>query len=60
MSLRFSIGLVGYIVATLLAFFSAAAALILCGLIAVYYLFDHLPDPADVAGPPAETASGGS
>ena len=59
-SLRFSIGLVGYLVATLLAFFSAAAALTLCGLIAIYYLFDHLPDPADVAGAGAETASEGS
>jgi uncharacterized membrane protein len=59
-SLRFSIGLLGYLVATLLAFFSAAAALALCGLIAVYYLFDHLPAPADVAGPAAGTASEGS
>jgi uncharacterized membrane protein len=50
----------GDLVATLLAFFSAAAALTLCGLIAVYYLFDHLPAPADVAGPAAGTASEGS
>ena len=46
-SLRFTAGLVGYVVATLLAaFVSAAVALALYGVIAVYYLFDHLPDPS--------------
>jgi uncharacterized membrane protein len=46
-SIRFSAGLAGYVAATLLAaFVSAAAALTLYGVIAVYYLFDHLPDPA--------------
>ena len=52
-SLRFTAGLVGYVVATLLAaFVSAAVALALYGVIAVYYLFDHLPDPSG-AGPGA-------
>ncbi len=47
-SLRFSAGLLGYVVATLIAaFVSAAVALALYGLIAVYYLFDHLPDPSE-------------
>jgi uncharacterized membrane protein len=53
-SIRFSVGLVGYVAATLLAaFVSAAAALVLYGVIAVYYLFDHLPDPAGADGGPA-------
>ncbi len=47
-SLRFSAGLLGYVIATLIAaFVSAAVALALYGLIAVYYLFDHLPDPSE-------------
>jgi uncharacterized membrane protein len=64
-SLRFGAGLAGYVVATLLAaFVSAAAALTLYGVIAVYYLFNHLPDPAGgqedpAAGDePAEAESG--
>lgn len=53
-SIRFSAGLVGYVVATLLAaFVSAAAALTLYGVIAVYYLFDHLPDATGADGSPA-------
>lgn len=53
-TLRFSAGLVGYVVATLLAaFFSAAVALALYGVIAVYYLFDHLPDPTAAQTDPA-------
>jgi uncharacterized membrane protein len=59
-SIRFSVGLVGYVAATLLAFFSAAAALTLCGVIGVYYLFDHLPDPASAADPPAGDAPAGA
>jgi uncharacterized membrane protein len=62
-SIRFSAGLVGYVVATLLAaFVSAAAALTLYGVIAVYYLFDHLPGApgADATGAgPAGAASQG-
>jgi uncharacterized membrane protein len=49
----FTGGLLAYVVATLIAlFFSAVAALIVFGLLAVYYLFDHLPSPAE-AGPDA-------
>jgi uncharacterized membrane protein len=56
-SLRFSAGLVAYIVATLLAaFVSAVAALTLYGVIAVYYLFDHLPDPAGAVADPGGDA----
>ena len=52
----FTGGLVAYMVATLIArFFSALAALIIFGLLAVYYLFEHLPSPAETgpsgAGP---------
>jgi uncharacterized membrane protein len=43
----FTGGLVAYVAATLIAaFFSPLAALIIFGLLAVYYLFDHLPSPA--------------
>jgi uncharacterized membrane protein len=54
-NLRFTAGLGGYIAATLVAaFVSAVAALAIYGLLAIYYLFEHLPDPsgdADEAGP---------
>jgi uncharacterized membrane protein len=43
---RWSIGLVGYLAGALIAaFWSAAAALAVYGLLAVFYLFNHLPDP---------------
>ncbi|HEY5360734.1 MAG TPA: TMEM175 family protein [Streptosporangiaceae bacterium] len=43
---RFSAGLVGYIIGTLVAaFVSAWAALVIYGLVAIYYLFEHLPAP---------------
>jgi uncharacterized membrane protein len=43
----FTGGLIGYVVATLIAaFVSALAAVIIFGLLAVYYLFEHLPSPA--------------
>jgi TMEM175 potassium channel family protein len=46
----FTGGLLAYVAATLVArFFSPVAALIIFGLLAVYYLFDHLPSPADAA-----------
>jgi uncharacterized membrane protein len=45
--LRFGAGLFGYAVGTVVAaFWSPIAGLIIFGLIAVYYLFEHLPDPA--------------
>jgi uncharacterized membrane protein len=49
-NLRFSAGLGGYIAATLVAgFVSAVAALGIYGLLAVYYMFEHLPDPSGEA-----------
>ena len=53
---RWSIGLLGYLVGALAAaFWSAGVALAIYGALAVYYLFNHLPDPT--AGPgPAEDA----
>ena len=46
-SLRFSAGLIGYIAATIIAALGAPkVALGIYGLLAVYYLFEHLPGPA--------------
>jgi hypothetical protein len=49
------IGLFGYVVATLIAFVSPLTALVLFGLLALYYAFEHLPtarklDPDPGAG----------
>jgi uncharacterized membrane protein len=41
---RFVVGNAGYVAGTLIAFVAPVAALIIFGLLAVYYLFDHLPD----------------
>jgi uncharacterized membrane protein len=46
-TVRFVAGNAGYAVGTLIALFSPATALIIFGLLAVYYLFEHLPDPSD-------------
>jgi uncharacterized membrane protein len=47
---RFTGGLLAYVAGTVLAAFGLpVAALILYGLLAVYYLFEHLPAPADAA-----------
>jgi uncharacterized membrane protein len=53
--LRFTAGNGGYVVGTLVAFLSPVAALIVFGLLAVYYLFDHLPteDTGDDDAEPA-------
>ncbi len=49
----FTGGLVAYMAGTLVAaFVSAVAALTIFGLLAVYYLFDHLPSPAEADVPP--------
>jgi uncharacterized membrane protein len=40
---RFTIGNAGYVAGTLVALVSPVAALIIFGLLAVYYLIDHLP-----------------
>jgi uncharacterized membrane protein len=45
-TIRFTAGNAGYVVGTLVALISPVAALIIFGLLAVYYLFEHLPDPA--------------
>jgi uncharacterized membrane protein len=44
-TIRFTAGNAGYLAATLIALVSPIAALIIYGLLAVYYLFDHLPTP---------------
>jgi len=43
-TLRFTIGNAGYVSGTIIAAFAPVAALIVFGLLAVYYLFQHLPD----------------
>jgi len=51
-SVRFTAGNVGYVAGTLIAaFISPVAGLIIFGLLAVYYMFEHLPTPdPDSAG----------
>jgi uncharacterized membrane protein len=47
---RWSLGLAGYTAGVLIAaFWSAGAALAVYGALAVYYLFNHLPDPVALA-----------
>jgi len=48
-TIRFSAGLAGYVVGTLVALVSPVAALVIYAVIAVYYLFEHLPGPEDAA-----------
>ncbi len=44
----FTGGLIAYVAATLIAaYVNAVAAVIIFGLLAVYYLFEHLPSPAE-------------
>ena len=45
----FTLGGAAYVAGTLIAFASPLAALIIFGGLAVYYLFEHLPSPADDA-----------
>ena len=53
----FTGGLIAYMAATLIAaYVNAVAAVIIFGLLAVYYLFEHLPSPAD--GSPSQAAPG--
>ena len=49
---RWSIGMVGYAAGTLVAFVSAGASLAVYGLLAVFYLFNHLPSPPSNAPTP--------
>jgi uncharacterized membrane protein len=45
-TLRFVSGNVGYVAGTLVALVSPISALIIFGLLAVYYMFEHLPEPS--------------
>lgn len=45
-TIRFTIGNAGYVAATLIALVAPVAALIIYGLLAVYYMIEHLPVPA--------------
>jgi uncharacterized membrane protein len=49
-TLRFVAGNVGYVAGTLIALVSAVAGLIVFALLAVYYLFEHLPEPVSDDG----------
>lgn len=44
-TIRFTAGNAGYVVATLIALVSPLTSVIIYGLLAVYYLFEHLPEP---------------
>ena len=46
-TVRFTAGNAGYVAGTLIALAKPVAALIIFGLLAVYYLFEHLPDPSE-------------
>ncbi len=48
--IRFGIGNVAYVVAVAVAFISPVAALIICGLLAVYYVFEQTPSAEESAG----------
>jgi TMEM175 potassium channel family protein len=53
-------GLIAYVAATLIAaFVNAVAAVIIFGLLAVYYLFEHLPSPAGEGPSQAAPGAGG-
>ncbi len=45
-TVRFTAGNAGYVAATLIALVTPVAALSMYGLLAVYYMFEHLPDAA--------------
>jgi uncharacterized membrane protein len=55
----FTGGLVAYVAATLVALFLPLAAVIIFGLLAVYYLFEHLPSPAEDDPSQAVPGAGG-
>lgn len=57
-TVRFVAGNLGYVAGTLVALISPVAALIIFGLLAVYYMFEHLPDPTDEAD--SEAGAGGT
>jgi uncharacterized membrane protein len=45
---RFGLGFVGYVAATLIAIVSPLTALVLFGLLAIYYAFEHLPRRSEI------------
>ena len=51
----FTLGGVAYVAGTLVALVSAVAGMVIFGALAVYYLFEHLPSPAEEA--PGSSAS---
>jgi uncharacterized membrane protein len=58
-TLRFTAGNAGYVAGTLIAAIGAPIpALIIFGLLAVYYLFEHLPEPSGEPGPDTSEVSG--
>src|SRR5215472_11358173 len=52
----FTLGGAAYVAGTLIALWSPVAGLIIFGLLAIYYLFEHLPSPAEepAAGKPPD------
>jgi uncharacterized membrane protein len=55
----FTGGLIAYVAATLIAaYVNAVAAVIIFGLLAVYYLFEHLPSPAEEGSRPGDGGAG--
>jgi len=55
----FTGGLIAYMAATLIAaYVNAVAAVIIFGLLAVYYLFEHLPSPAEDGSRPGDEGAG--
>ena len=58
-TLRFTAGNAGYVAGTLIALVSPVSALIIFGLLAVYYMAQHLPDPAENTGPGTAGDTGG-
>ena len=44
-TLRFTAGNAGYVAGTLIGLVAPVASLIIYGLLAIYYMFEHLPDP---------------
>ena len=57
-TLRFVAGNAGYVAGTLIALVSPVAGLIIFALLAVYYLFEHLPVPADESAAESGTNDG--